>query len=182
LTKLSPLIVEPGLKTGLNIKIDNPAELGADLVCGAVAAKSMFPSPCVAIDLGTVTKVMALDSDGALIGGVLAPGVGVGCKMMSESTALLPLVGFGASKVPDPPIIGTNTVDCIKGGVLFGTACMLDGLITRFERQIGSKCSIVATGGFAEIIVPHCEHKVEVCQSLVSQGLRIIYNKNALHS
>jgi type III pantothenate kinase len=186
LLKITPLVVEPGLKTGLNIKIDNPGELGADLVCGAVAAKTLYPSPCIAIDLGTVTKVMALDKDGALSGGVLSPGVGISFEMMSAKTALLPLIGTGSGKFP---VIGTNTIDCIRSGILNGTACMLDGLIEKFmEEKQFENCSIVATGGFAEIIAPYCKRGMIVNKTLVSQGLRIIYglnkspnNKNALH-
>jgi type III pantothenate kinase len=180
LTGKEPLIVGPGLKTGLNIKIDNPAELGADLVCGAVAAKTLYKSPCIAIDLGTVTKVMAIDKTGSLIGGVLAPGVGVGFQAMAKSTALLPLVGAGGhSKVP-ARVIGANTTDCIHNGVLYGTACMLDGLIERFEEEIGERCSVVATGGYSEVIAPYCKRVFEVNGSLVSQGLLIIYNKNTV--
>jgi len=174
LTGKTPLIVEPGVKSGLNIKIDNPGELGADLVCGAVAAKTLYPCPCIAIDLGTVTKVMVLDKSGALMGGVLSPGVGIGFEVMANKTALLPLVG---TAVPEK-IISTNTTDCIRGGVLYGTACMLDGLIQRFEEEIGQSCTVVATGGFAEVIVPYCKRKIEINGGLVSQGLRIIYEKN----
>jgi len=176
LAGITALIVEPGLKTGLNIKIDNPAELGADLVCGAVAAKTLYPCPCIAIDLGTVTKVMAIDRSGALLGGALAPGVGVGFQTMANSTALLPLVGAAKTS----KAIGTNSTDCIRSGIIYGTACMLDGLIERFEHEIGQLCSIVATGGFAGIIAPYCKRadEIKVNKSLVSQGLRIIYERN----
>jgi type III pantothenate kinase len=168
------LIVGPGVKTGLNIKIDNPAELGGDLVCGAVAAKSLYPSPCIVVDLGTVTKVMAIDNDGALIGGVLSPGVGKSFEVMADSTALLPLVGAGrAGKV-----IGTNTTECITSGILYGTACMIDGLIERFEAELGESCRVVATGGFSELIAPYCKRESEVNATLVSQGLMMIYERN----
>jgi len=169
------LVVGPGLKTGLNIKIDNPGELGADLVCGAVAAKTLYKSPCIVIDLGTVTKVMAIDKSGALIGGVLAPGVGVSFQVMARSTALLPLVGADAKP---GKVIAANTTDCIQNGILYGTACMLDGLIEKFEEEIGESCHVVATGGFSEVIAPYCKRVFEVNGSLVSQGLMIIYNKN----
>jgi type III pantothenate kinase len=174
LSDKEPLIVGPGVKTGLNIKIDDPGSLGADLVCGAVAAKEMYPLPCIAVDLGTVSKVMAIDKTGALIGGVLAPGVGVGFEVMAKSTALLPLVGTA----PPDKIIGTNTADCIRGGVLYGTACMLDGLIERFEAQIGQVCTVVATGGFSQIIAPYCKREMVINERLVSMGLKVIYYKN----
>ncbi|MCL1903008.1 MAG: type III pantothenate kinase [Oscillospiraceae bacterium] len=174
LTSFEPLTVGPGLKTGLNIKIDNPAELGADLVCGAVAAKTLYNPPCIAIDLGTVTKVMAIDKTGALIGGVLAPGVGAGFRTMAQTTTTLPLVGAGEFS----RVIGTNSPDCIKSGIIYGTACMLDGLTEQFEKEIGERCSIVVTGGYSEIIVPHCKRKVTQNKALVSVGMRIIYEKN----
>ena len=174
LTGKKPLVVGPGLKSGLNIKIDNPVELGADLVCGATAAKTLYNLPCIAVDLGTVTKVMALDSSGGLMGGVLAPGVGIGFKTMSEATALLPLVGTAAPG----KAIGTNTTDCIRGGIIYGAASMLDGLIERFESELGEECTVVATGGFAEVIVPHCKREFVVDKSLVSRGLRLIYERN----
>ena len=171
---VTPLTVGPGVKTGLNIKIDDPSSLGADLVCGAVAAKTLYKTPCIAIDLGTVSKIMALDKNGALIGGVLSPGVGEGFKAMASSTALLPLVGTAKTA----RIIGTNTTDCIRSGVLYGTAFMLDGFIEGFEAELGEKCTVVATGGFSEIVVPYCKRKIEINKSLVSQGLRIIFEKN----
>jgi len=181
LTNFKPMVVEPGLKTGLNIKIDNPGELGADLVCGAVAAKALYPLPCIVIDLGTVSKVMALDKDGALIGGVLCAGVGVSFEMMATKTALLPLVGTGAGASVKLPVIGTNTTDCIRGGILHGTACMLDGLVFAFEEKMNLKCgscTVVATGGFSEVIAPYCKRELIVNKTLTSQGLRIIYGLN----
>jgi type III pantothenate kinase len=174
LTGITPLIVEQGLKTGLNIKIEDSSSLGSDLVCGAVAAKTLYKCPCIAIDLGTVTKIMALDSSGTLIGGVLAPGVGASFEMMASKTALLPLVG---AETPGK-VIGTNTAECIKSGVLYGTACMLDGFIEKFEVELRQECTVVATGGFSELIVSYCKRKPELNRWLVSEGLRIIYEKN----
>ena len=176
LTAHKVLVIGPGIKTGLNIKIDNPAELGSDLVCGAVAAKSFYSAPCIVIDLGTATKLSALNKYGDLTGVVLATGVGVGFKAMSETTAALPLVGI---EMPQKAI-GTNTTDSIRSGIIYGTACMLDGLIERMEAEIGETCSVVATGGFSEVIVPYCKREIEVNRSLVAHGLRIIYEKNVV--
>ncbi|MCL2637724.1 MAG: type III pantothenate kinase [Oscillospiraceae bacterium] len=175
---LKALLIEPGVKTGLNIKIDDPSSLGGDLACGAVAAKELYAMPCIVIDMGTIIKVMALDKTGALIGGTLSPGVKLSFEVMAEGTAALPLVG---SDTAVQSIIGTNTVDCIRSGVLNGVGCMLDGLIARFEKEIGENCSVVATGGNAAVIKPYCERSFEVNPHLVSQGLRIIHKKNALH-
>jgi len=177
---VDPLTVSQssGIKTGLSIKIDEPNSLGADLICGAVAAKTLYPCPCIAIDMGTVTKVLAIDKEGALLGGVFAPGVGIGFEAMAGKTALLPLVGADKAE----KVIGRNTSDAIGAGVIIGTASMLDGLITRFEKEIcretGERCTVIATGGFAEMIIPHCEKTVILNKTLVSEGLRIIYDLN----
>ena len=168
------LLIGPGIKTGLNIKIDDPSSLGGDLACGAVAAKELYKTPCIVIDMGTIIKVMAMDASGALIGGTLSPGVRLGFEAMAEGTAALPLVG--SERIDS--VISTNTADCIRSGVLNGIGCMLDGLIRRFEREMGSPCTVVATGGNAATIKPYCEREFEVNPHLVSQGLRIIYNKN----
>jgi len=169
------LIVALGVKNGLTLKIDRPDTLGSDLVCGSVAAKHFYPCPCIIIDMGTVTKVMALDKSGAFIGCVLSPGVGIGLEAMAGKTALLPLVEFGYA---ENVIVATNTADCIRSGLLYGNACMLDGLIAKFEAEIGEECSLVATGGYSEIIIPYCEKDIVVNKSLVSEGLRLIYEMN----
>jgi type III pantothenate kinase len=174
---INPLLVGPGIKTGLNIKIDDPSSLGGDLACGAVAAKELYAMPCIVIDMGTIIKVMALDKSGALIGGTLSPGVRLSFEVMAKGTAALPLVG---ADVRQEKVIGTNTVDCIRSGVLGGVGAMLDGLISRFEKELNEKCTVVATGGNAATIKPYCERDFEVNPHLVSQGLRIIYNKNCV--
>jgi len=174
---IKALLIGPGIKTGLNIKIDDPSSLGGDLACGAVAAKEFYEMPCIIIDMGTIIKVMALDKTGGLIGGTLSPGVKLSFEAMAEGTAALPL--DGSDKVEK--VISTNTIDCIRSGVLNGIGAMLDGLISRFEKELGGKCTVVATGGNAATIKPYCERDFECNPHLVSQGLRIIYNKNASH-
>jgi type III pantothenate kinase len=173
---VSALLIGPGIKTGLNIKIDDPSSLGGDLACGAVAAKELYKTPCIVIDMGTIIKVMALDASGALIGGTLSPGMRLSFEVMAEGTAALPLVG---AEKPER-VVSTNTVDCIRSGVLNGIGCMLDGLIERFEEEIGSKCTVVATGGNSATIKPYCKRGFEFNPHLVSQGLRIIYYKNCV--
>ena len=129
---VTPLMVEPGLKTGLNIKIDDPSTLGADLACGAVAAKELYPLPCVVIDVGTATKVYALDKNGAMLGGIIAPGVKISLEALADKTAALPLINVGTVD----NLIGTNTVDCRRSGMLSGTAGMLVlGLVLRKMRK-----------------------------------------------
>lgn len=167
------VVVGPGIKSGLNIKIDDPSTLGADLVAGAVAAKNIFPYPSIVVDMGTITKIMALDRYGALVGGALYPGVRIGLEAMSQNTALLPLVSAGKIE----KVIGTNTVDCIRSGMVIGTACMLDGLVDKYEREIG-RCTLVATGGHCTMILPYCERQFEVHPYLISEGLRQIFMRN----
>lgn len=170
-----PLIVGPGVKTGLNIKIDDPSTLGADLVCGAVAAKELYKSPCITVDLGTANKIFILDKNGALLGGVIAPGVKISLEALSNQTAALPLIGVE----PVKKAIGTNTVDCMRSGVLVGMACMIDGFIDRFEREMGLEgAMVVATGGFAATIKPYCRREFILNPTLILEGLRIIYNRN----
>lgn len=173
LCSVQVMLVGPGIKTGLNIKIDEPNTLGADLVCGAVAAKKIYIMPCIIIDLGTVTKIMALDKEGSLIGGIFYPGVRISLEALSARTAALPLVS--AEKVEN--VIATNAADSIRSGILNGTACMLDGMIGRFEKVVGTS-TIIATGGHAPQVRPYCERTFDINPQLVAEGLRIIYNKN----
>lgn len=172
------LTVGPGLKTGLNIKIDEPASLGADMAAVAVAAKEHYPLPAVVIDLGTATKVLAVDKSGAFVGGIIAPGVKISIEALANRTASLPLISISS----DPPlksVIGTNTIDCMRSGLLYGTAFMVDGMIESFEKELGGKCTVVATGGFSSVIQPLCKHEFILDRSLIMTGLLDIYKKNA---
>ncbi len=171
---ITPLIVGPGIKTGLNIRIDNPAQLGADLAAGAVAAATMYPLPCIVFDLGTATKASVIDSDGAMIGGVIAPGVRISLDALATRTAQLPQVDLEAPQ----KVIGTNTIDCMKSGAVFGTAAMIDGLCKRIEEQLGEKATVVATGGYLHEIAKHCKREIIQNDILVLQGLQIIYERN----
>ncbi len=171
---VKPLVVSPGVKTGLNIKIDDPSILGSDLACAAVAAKSKYPMPCIFIDIGTCLKIFALDKTGALLGGAIAPGVRLSFEALSSKTASLPLIGAQ----PVEKIIGTNSPDSMRAGVITGMACMVDGMIERYEEILGEKASIVATGGYSSLIAPLCKRSTELNPDLVLEGLRIIYNKN----
>ncbi len=171
------LTVGPGLKTGLNIKIDEPASLGADMAAVAVAAKEHYPLPAVVIDLGTATKVLAIDKTGAFVGGIIAPGVKISIEALANRTASLPLISINN----DPPlksVIGTNTIDCMRSGLLYGTAFMVDGMIESFEKELGEKCAVIATGGFSSVIQPLCKHEFTLDRSLIMTGLLDIYKKN----
>ena len=170
---VTPLTVGAGVKTGLNIRIDDPSTLGADLACGAAAAKELYPLPCIVIDLGTATKVFAVDKEGALIGGIIAPGVKISLEALARGAASLPMISLEGHA----PVIGTNTVDCMRSGVLYGHAGMLDSFIDRFQEQLG-EATVVATGGFIHVLKDYCKHKFIVNPQLVMNGMRIIYNKN----
>ncbi len=169
-----PLIVGPGIKTGLNIKIDNPAQLGSDLAVGAVAALALYPKPLMVIDMGTATTICVVDKDGVYRGGIIAPGVRVSMESLTKNAAQLQSIGL----YPPKKAIGTNTADCMRSGLVFGNAAMLDGLIDRMSREIEGTPTIIATGGLASAIIPYCTHDIILNNELLLIGLQIIFDKN----
>ena len=169
-----PLIVGPGLKTGLNIRIDNPAQLGADLVAGAVGAISKFPCPCILFDLGTATTVSVVARDTSFLGGIIIPGVYISYNALTSRTAQLPQVNLEAP----PHVIGTNSIDSMKSGSIYGTAAMIDGICDRIEEEIGDKATVVATGGIAGVVIPYCKRKIIHSDNLILEGLRLLYARN----
>ncbi len=171
---VTPIQVGPGIKSGINIRIDNPAQLGADLLVGAVAAVARYGTPCLLWDLGTATKVSVIDRDGAYRGGAILPGVRTSLDSLSRAAALLPAVSI---EVP-PAVIGTNTVDCMASGTVFGTACIIDGMSDRIEGELGYPATVIATGGLAAEIVLQCRRKIVHDPALLLHGLRLLYQKN----
>lgn len=171
---VNPIQVGPGTKTGINIRIDNPAQLGADLLVGAVAAAAKYPMPCIIWDLGTATTVSAMDKNGAFLGGAILSGIFTSIDTLSSRTSLLPRIRLEA---PDRAI-GKNTVECMQSGAVYGTASLIDGMCDRFLEELGGEAAIVATGGLAKEIVPHCRHEIQYDRHLLMEGLRIIYEKN----
>ncbi len=169
-----PLMLGPGVKTGLNIKIDNPSQLGADLAAAAVGALHEYTMPCIVIDMGTATTLSVLDRNGAFIGGSIGAGVKLTLKALADGTAALPAIGSSAPK----SVIGTNTVDCMQSGIILGTAAMLDGLIERMEEQLGESATVVATGGLSKDIISYCKRDIIYNENLLLDGLRLIYEKN----
>lgn len=168
-------LVGPGLKTGLNIRIDNPAQAGSDLVVAAVAAIREYGAPLIVIDLGTATTITVIDRKGSFIGGSISPGMKVSMGALTSSTAQLPGVSMEAPK----RVIGKNTVDCMQSGIMYGTAAMLDGMIRRMEAELGERCTVVATGGLAKYVVPLCEREIVTDNELLLKGLDLIYRLNA---
>ena len=174
ITSKKPMIIGPGTKTGLNIKIDNPAQLGADLAVGAVGAKDKYPTPTIIIDMGTATTLSVIDKDGAFLGGVIAAGIRSTLDALASKTAQLPTISIEAPK----SVIGKNTPDSMKSGLVLGAACLLDGMIDRIEDELGTKATVVATGGLAEIVVNACKKDIILDNNLLLEGLYKIYHKN----
>lgn len=175
ITGKKPLLVAPGIKTGLNVKIDNPSQLGSDMLTDCVAAANLYPKPVIVLDLGTATTISAVDKDSNMIGCAIMPGVMTGLNALIEKTAQLPQIAIEAP----PRAISTNTNDSIQSGIVFGTASMLDGMIERFEEELGSEAFVVATGGLSGEISRHTRKKVVHNPNLLIEGLYIIYKKNA---
>lgn len=171
---VDPLLVGPGIKTGLKIHCDNPASVGADLICACVAAHHIYGSPCLIVDMGTATKMMVVDRTGAFIGVSIIPGVLMGLRALSSGTAQLPQVSLEAPQ----SVLGKNTVDCMRSGVVFGNAGMVDAMIDRIGEEMGEVLPVIATGGLASTVIPHCKHDITPDDNLVLKGLNILYNKN----
>lgn len=171
---VEPVIVGAGVKTGLNILIDDPSTLGADLACGGAAARELYPLPCIVIDLGTASKVYAVNKDGAFIGGIIAPGIKISLEALASGTMSLPMISLEGKT----NVIGTNTVDCMRSGILYGHAGMLDFFIDSFQEQLG-KSTVVVTGGFGSLIKDYCRNDFIIDKQLVLKGLKIIYEKNS---
>lgn len=168
------LVVGTGIKTGLNIMIENPASLGSDIVAASVAAMAEFPLPVIVIDMGTATTITVVDKGNKFVGGAIVPGVALSMNALSAGTSLLQKVPIEAPK----KCINTGTTESMQSGAVFGTAALLDGMIDRFEQELGEKASLVATGGMASKIVPHCSHEIVYDENLLLRGLGIIYKKN----
>lgn len=172
---ITPLVVGAGIKSGLNIRIDNPAQLGSDLVVGAVGAISRYPKPLLVFDFGTATTLSVIDGKGAYLGGMIMPGLRLAVEALANRTAQLPHIDLEAP----PKMIGTNTIDCMNSGAIYGNAAMLDGVIERVEEELGEPvAAVVATGGLISKIAPHCKRKIHIEDDLMLWGLQIIYEKN----
>ena len=174
LTGKTSLVVGPGLKTGLNILLENPRQTGADLVVGCVAALREHKPPMIVVDMGTATTMVVLDKNGALIGGCICPGVKISMDALTDRTALLPGLQLDQPK----KAIGRNTIDCMRSGIMMGTACMLDGMVQRMEEELGSKATVVATGGIAKFVIPMCRTPMIYDKDLLIKGLTALYREN----
>lgn len=171
---IEPLMVCPGIKTGIGILCDSPSSVGADLICSCVAANTVYSAPALIIDIGTATKMIVTNKSGAFIGVSIIPGVMMGLNALADGTAQLPKVSLEAPA----NVIGKNTVDCMKSGIVYGNASLIDGMIDRINKEVGEELPVIVTGGYASAIAPHCNHQMLIDKHLVLKGLNIIYHKN----
>ena len=169
-----PMVVGPGLKTGLNIHMDVPSQVGSDRIVIAAAALAEYKAPLILMDLGTATTIEVVEPPNLYVGGVIFPGVRISLDALTSRAAQLP----GISLEQPKKVIGKNTVDCMRSGMIYGTASMIDGLIDRMEEELGHPSTLVATGGMAQFITPLCKHNNILEKDLLLKGLNIIYKKN----
>ncbi len=174
LTGHVPMVVGPGMKTGLNILLDNPALAGGDLIVGAVAALAEYKPPLLIIDMGTATTMTAIDGKRNFLGGAIFPGVKISAEALSGKTAQLPAISLEAPG----KAIGRNTVDCMRSGLMMGAAAMLDGMILRMEEELGEPATVVVTGGIARFVMPMCRRKMIYDKDLLLKGLALLYENN----
>lgn len=169
-----PMVVGPGLKTGLNIHMDVPSQVGSDRIVIAVAALAEYQAPLILMDMGTATTIEVVEPDNHYMGGVIFPGVKLSLDALTSRAAQLPGISLDKPK----QVIGKNTVDCMRSGMLYGTAAMIDGLIDRMEEELGHPSTLIATGGMAQFITPLCKHPIILEKDLLLKGLNVIYKKN----
>ena len=169
-----PMVVGPGLKTGLNIQVDVPSQVGSDRIVIAVAALAEYKAPLILMDLGTATTIEVVEPENTYLGGVIIPGVKISLDALTSRAAQLPGISLDKPKT----VIGKNTIDCMRNGMIYGTAAMIDGLIDRMEEELGHPSTLVATGGMAQFITPLCKHEIILEKDLLLKGLNIIYKKN----
>ncbi len=169
-----PMVVGPGLKTGLNIHVDVPSQVGSDRIVIAVAALAEYEAPLILMDMGTATTIEVVEPENHYMGGVIFPGVMVSLDALTSRAAQLPGISLDKPK----SVIGKNTVDCMRSGMMYGTASMIDGIIDRIGEELGHKSTIIATGGLAQFITPLCKHEIILEKELLLKGLNTIYKKN----
>ena len=175
ISHIKPLAVAAGVKTGINILIDNPAQLGSDMVANAAGAVERYPLPAIVIDLGTAMTFSVIDENRTFLGGVITAGVRTSLDALTARTSQLPDITVEAPE----RIIGKNTVDSMKSGTVFGAASLIDGFVERFSAEQGWDFTVIATGGMSSYIIPQCKTKIEIDPDLMLYGLYEIYKRNA---
>lgn len=174
MTGLTPLVVGHGIRTGIRIATDHPASLGSDLVVDAVAATEEYSGTIAIFDMGTATTCSVVDGRRSYLGTLIMPGVKISQDALTERTSQLPYIRFEKPK----HMIGKNTIESMQGGLIYGNAAMVDGLIERIEEELGCGVTVLATGGIAGVIVPYCRKKIIYDPDLLLKGLWYIYHKN----
>ena len=174
-TACEPMIIGPGIKTGLNVATHNAGEIGADLIAGAVGVSEKYPLPAIVVDLGTATKMYIVSENKEFVGGMIAPGIRISVDALSKECSQLPTVSLTAPKKS----ISLNTTESMQSGIVFGFASLIDGMLERFTAEYGSVKSVVATGGLSKPIIKNCKNSITLDENLILDGLRAIYNKNA---
>ncbi len=168
------MLIGPGVKTGLNVLMDDPRQVGSDRIVNAVAVVHEYPVPAAIIDMGTATTICVVDGKKNYIGGAIIPGMRIAADTLTARTAQLPKISLEAPA----KLIGKNTVDCMKSGVFYGNVALIDGMLDKIEEEMGQKLTIIATGGLAKALIPYCKHDIVLDDALLLKGLKIIYEKN----
>lgn len=172
--KVEPLVVGPGIKTGVRILIDNPRELGADRIVNAIAARRLHGTPAIVIDFGTATTFDVVSKEGDYLGGAIAPGIGISAEALYREAAQLPRIELALPQ----KVIGKNTVASMQSGVLFGYVALVEGMVERIEEELGEEAKVIATGGLAGVIAKETSVIQVVNLNLTLEGLRIVYEMN----
>ena len=173
--KKEVMVLGPGIKTGMNILMDNPAQVGSDLIADAVGAIREYKPPMIIFDMGTATTVCVVDRKKNYIGGMILPGVRTSLDALTARAAQLSGIDLEAPK----RVIGKNTIECMKSGIVYSNAALIDGVILRMEEELGEKATVIATGGLAKSIVPYCKEEVILDDDLLFKGLLWVYKKNS---
>lgn len=171
---IRPMVVGPGLKTGLNIRVDNPAQVGSDRIVAAVGALVDHQAPLILLDMGTATTIEVVGRGNRYLGGCIIPGVRTALDGLISHSAQLPSI----SLEPPDAVIGTNTTQCLRSGVLCGAAAMIDGMLCRIEQELGERADVLATGGIAPLVIPLCRREIRLEEDLILKGLAVLYEKN----
>ena len=174
LTGKECIVVGPGIRTGMNVRIDDPSTLAGDLAVGSVAAIAFYGTPIITLDMDTATTLSVVDDRNCYRGGVIIPGVSLGLQALSDRTSLLPQISLTVPK----KVIGTNTADAMRSGAVYATAAMIDGMIERVEEELGQHCQVVATGNLCTTIIPLCRREIICDENLLLKGLWVLYQKN----
>ena len=169
-----PVVVEPGVRTGVSVRTDNPREVGADRIANAVAAHSKYGGPSIVVDIGTATTYDVITEKGEYVGGAIAPGLRISADALFHQTAKLPRVEL----VEPASVIGRSTVDAMQAGLVFGKAAEIEGIVERIQKELGGDATVIATGGWAWLIAPLCSRVDHHEPWLTLQGLRLIFERN----